>query len=173
MGLSWEEYWSGLSFPAPGDLTDQTLILLHWQVDSLPLSYLGSCIPHPPNIRLSLICFSHCLSTCCVPILCWMLRGGWVTEWIRHMISAPKVFAGEWGLGRGCRVKCSGQCCEAGSHGSGSATRATTGSSRRELAASLLTWTMKDRWVQHSRQRTPFEQRPRVGWTSVRQAAHP
>ena len=29
MGLSREEYWSGLSFPAPGDLPDQTLILLH------------------------------------------------------------------------------------------------------------------------------------------------
>ena len=46
MGLSWQEYWSGLPFPSPGDLPTQRLSLyplwlLHWQVDSLPLSYLG------------------------------------------------------------------------------------------------------------------------------------
>ena len=47
MGFSRQEYWSGLPFPSPGDLPNPgietaSLCLLHWQVDSLPLSYLGS-----------------------------------------------------------------------------------------------------------------------------------
>ena len=47
MGLFRQEYWSGLSFPPPGDLSDteiepMSLHLLHWQVDSLPLTLLGS-----------------------------------------------------------------------------------------------------------------------------------
>ena len=44
MGLSWQEYWSGLSFPFPRDLPNpgieawETCVscLLHWQADSLP-----------------------------------------------------------------------------------------------------------------------------------------
>ena len=34
--FSQKEYWSGLSFPSPGDLPDQglNLYLLHWQTDS-------------------------------------------------------------------------------------------------------------------------------------------
>ena len=44
MGFSWQEYWSGLSFPPLGVLPTQGLnpCLLHWQGDSLPLSNLGS-----------------------------------------------------------------------------------------------------------------------------------
>ena len=47
MGFSRQEYWSGLSFPPPGDLPTQgsnlhLLCLLHCQEDSLPLSHLGS-----------------------------------------------------------------------------------------------------------------------------------
>ena len=43
MGFSRQEYWSGLPFPPPGDLPDPGLLhFLHWQVDSLPLSHLGS-----------------------------------------------------------------------------------------------------------------------------------
>ena len=35
--------WSGLSFPSPGDLPQRVNPgLLHWQVDSLPLSHLRS-----------------------------------------------------------------------------------------------------------------------------------
>ena len=41
MGVSRQEYWSGLLFPPPGDLPDSG-INRHWQVDSLPLSHLGS-----------------------------------------------------------------------------------------------------------------------------------
>ena len=41
MGFSRSGYWSGLPFPPPGDLPDPgiELGLLHWQVDSLPLSH--------------------------------------------------------------------------------------------------------------------------------------
>ena len=47
MGFFRQEYWSGLPFPSPGDIPAQgsnpcLLYLLHWQVDSLPLSQLGS-----------------------------------------------------------------------------------------------------------------------------------
>ena len=44
MGIFKQEYRSGLPFPSPGDLLTQglSLRLLHWQVDSLPLSHLGS-----------------------------------------------------------------------------------------------------------------------------------
>ena len=49
MGFSRQEYWSGLPFPSPGDLSwprDGTHIPA-WQADSLPLRYQGSfpCIP--------------------------------------------------------------------------------------------------------------------------------
>jgi len=42
MGFSWQEYWSGLPFPSPGDLPNPgikptSLCLLHWQAGSLPL----------------------------------------------------------------------------------------------------------------------------------------
>ena len=47
MGFSWQEYWSGLSFPPPWDLPDPRikpclLKLLHWLMESLLLSHLGS-----------------------------------------------------------------------------------------------------------------------------------
>ena len=46
MGFPGQEYWSGLPFPSPRDLPDSLnpglLCLLHWQVDSIPLHYLGS-----------------------------------------------------------------------------------------------------------------------------------
>ena len=44
MGFSRQEYWSGLPFPSPGSLSNQESnpCLLHWQVDSLPLSHLES-----------------------------------------------------------------------------------------------------------------------------------
>ena len=42
MGFSRQEYWSGLPYPPPGDLSDPgiepvSLCLLHWQAGSLPL----------------------------------------------------------------------------------------------------------------------------------------
>ena len=48
-GISQEEYWSGLSFPSPGDflspgINPHLLQLLYWQVDTLLLSHLGSLI---------------------------------------------------------------------------------------------------------------------------------
>ena len=48
MGFSGQECWSGLPFLTPVDLPDpgmepmSPISPLHWQVDSLPLTYLGS-----------------------------------------------------------------------------------------------------------------------------------
>ena len=47
MGFSRQEHWSVLPFPSPGDLPDPGIehsdpCLLHWQEDSLWLSYQGS-----------------------------------------------------------------------------------------------------------------------------------
>ena len=46
IGFPKQEYWSGLPFPSPGDLTDPEIKPTppDWQGDSLPLSHLGS--PH-------------------------------------------------------------------------------------------------------------------------------
>ena len=44
MGFPRQEYWSGLPFPSPGALPDPGIepVSLIVQVDSLPLSHLGS-----------------------------------------------------------------------------------------------------------------------------------
>ena len=44
LSMGWQEYWSGLPFPSPGDLLTQgsNPCLLHWQADSLPLRHLGN-----------------------------------------------------------------------------------------------------------------------------------
>ena len=47
MEFSRQEYWSGLLFPTPGDLPNSGTeavapTSLHWHVDSLPLSHMGS-----------------------------------------------------------------------------------------------------------------------------------
>ena len=49
MRFSWQEYWSGLPFPPPGDLPDPgieptSLMSPALQADPLPLSYWGR--PH-------------------------------------------------------------------------------------------------------------------------------
>ena len=51
-GFPRQEYWSGLSFPSPGDLPNLKikLCLLHWQEDSLPLSHLEA-----PQINIYII----------------------------------------------------------------------------------------------------------------------
>ena len=43
-GIFWQEHWSGLPCPAPGTFATQgsDSCLLHWQVDSFPLSHQGS-----------------------------------------------------------------------------------------------------------------------------------
>ena len=48
MGFSRQEYWNGLLFPSPGDLPDPGIKLgsSACQVDSLPVSYLGSLTLH-------------------------------------------------------------------------------------------------------------------------------
>ena len=44
MGFPRKEYWSGLPFPPPGDLSDPGMepVSPTWQVDSSPLSHLGN-----------------------------------------------------------------------------------------------------------------------------------
>ena len=51
IGFSRQEYWSGLPFPSPGDLSNPGVELesLAWQVDFLPLHHLES-----PNSKLSI-----------------------------------------------------------------------------------------------------------------------
>ena len=46
VGFCRQEYWSGLPFPSAGIFPTQgsNLLLLHWQVDSLPLGHLGSLL---------------------------------------------------------------------------------------------------------------------------------
>ena len=44
LGFAMQEYWSGLPFPSPGDLTDPGIehVSPALQVDSYPLSHQGS-----------------------------------------------------------------------------------------------------------------------------------
>ena len=45
-GFPRQEYWSGLPFSSPGDIPDPGVEHMSpaWQVDSLPLSHLGSIV---------------------------------------------------------------------------------------------------------------------------------
>jgi len=63
MEFSRKEYWSGLPFPPAGDLQTQgsNLHRLHWQVNSLPLSCLGS--PHIQLVEANFL-GETCISLC-------------------------------------------------------------------------------------------------------------
>ena len=54
MGFSRQEYRNGLPFPPLGDLVDLgiKLCLLHWQVDSFPLSHQFSSVQSLSHVRL-------------------------------------------------------------------------------------------------------------------------
>ena len=56
MGLSREEYWSGLPFPSPRDLPDPGIEQASpaWQVDSLPLIYLFYVISRHHGIAMAI-----------------------------------------------------------------------------------------------------------------------
>ena len=41
MEFSRQEYWNGLPFPSPWNLPNPGIVL-HWQVESLPLSHMRS-----------------------------------------------------------------------------------------------------------------------------------
>ena len=64
-GFPRKEFWSGLPFPSPGDLSDPEIELMSpaWQADSLPLSHL-KLNPILLNSRQILYCLcpqgSHC-----------------------------------------------------------------------------------------------------------------
>ena len=59
MGLSRQEYQSGLSFPPPGDLPEPKIGLVspEWQVDSLPLRHLGSLKKGGDNWEFHCLCY--------------------------------------------------------------------------------------------------------------------
>ena len=66
VGFSWQEYWSRLAFPSPGDLPTQGLNLhvLNWQKDSELLNHQGSpciytymCIIYTWKFLMK--CFNH------------------------------------------------------------------------------------------------------------------
>ena len=71
MGLSQQEYWTGLLVPPPGNLPGPGiepvyLVSLHWQTDSLPLHHLGSPRGWLPVWLTSSSC--HCSLEChCQP----------------------------------------------------------------------------------------------------------
>ena len=54
MGFPRQEYWSGLSFPSPGDLPNQVIKLRSsaWEMDSLPLSHQGSLLYSPTVLNI-------------------------------------------------------------------------------------------------------------------------
>ena len=82
-----QEYWSGLPCPPPGDLPDpgifliqgSNLHLLHWQADSLPLSYWGnpgrgrprfkSCLHSPPQQLIQLLRSLSSVQLGIIPVL--------------------------------------------------------------------------------------------------------
>ena len=74
LGFSRQESWSGLPFPPPGDFPHPGIepaspCLLHWQVDSLPLSRLGGPLGVWASVmavcRLQLRCTGFCCSAAC------------------------------------------------------------------------------------------------------------
>ena len=68
LGSPRQEYWKGLPFPTPGDLTQgSNPYLLYWQADSLPLSHQGSpmsCFYILEMNHLSVTKFTNIFSQC-------------------------------------------------------------------------------------------------------------
>ena len=73
MGFSWQEYWSGLSVPSPGDLSDPGIKPRSptWQADSLP--------PEPPGKPHLRLC--NCRTLCSL----------WVEECIPHAGAGVRI----------------------------------------------------------------------------------
>ena len=69
MGFSRQEYWSGLSFPSPGDLPNPGIKpsshLLDWQA--------GSLLPAPPGkpTIIIIICYYNVTASSCDKLQCW------------------------------------------------------------------------------------------------------
>ena len=65
MGFPRQECGSGLPFSSPGDLPNpgSEPMSLHWQADSLPLSYQGN-----PNMNYILLIYIYKYTNICKPI---------------------------------------------------------------------------------------------------------
>ena len=77
------EYWSGLPFPSPGDRPNHrsNLSLLHWQLNSLPLSQEGSLEVYCTRELfplLHLICKEHMY----VAMMCFLNLVSWMNSQI-------------------------------------------------------------------------------------------
>ena len=92
MGFPRQEYWSGLSFPSPGDLPYQgiepgSLVPSALQADSLPLSHLGS-----PRIG-----YKRCLQKIKImasgPIISWETDGETVETLSDFIFLGSKITA--------------------------------------------------------------------------------
>ena len=92
MGFPRQEYWSGLSFPFPGDIPNPGIKPTSpaWQVDSLPPSHWGS--PYVCNMCICVCTHTHVFIY--FPALLWTISN-------RHkssMISSPpaQIIANSW-----------------------------------------------------------------------------
>ena len=79
MGLSQQEYWSGLSFPTPGDLPDPgikptSLAPPEWQADSWPLA------PHGRILKL-ILCWPKTSCVCSKWFDPWVGKIPWRRKW--------------------------------------------------------------------------------------------
>ena len=86
MGFFRQEHWRGLLFPSPGDLPSpetehESLHLLHWQSNSLPLNQLGIPFPCPASVLFSVTS----------PVL-------WRREWQPTSVFLPREFYGQRSL---------------------------------------------------------------------------
>ena len=59
MGFPRQEYWSGLPFSSPRDLSDLEMEPASplWQAGSLPLSHLGTPVPYSRTLQFSKFCY--------------------------------------------------------------------------------------------------------------------
>ena len=96
IGFPRQEYWSELPFLSPGDLPTQgsNLSLLHWQVDSLPLShqkspecrFLRNNRPLALRFQASVLC---CQASIFLPVIGRSLDAMLCT---RYFTRAPRLF---------------------------------------------------------------------------------
>ena len=90
IGFPTREYWSGLPFPSLGDLPDpkSNLHLLHWQENSLPLSYPYRLLK---KHWLYLVLYSRSLL-----VACFMVVSVCCASWVAQLVKNPPVIQETW-----------------------------------------------------------------------------